>query len=407
MTYLAQIPSRRQLLASAGAAAAAMAASRLSLGQQAARPRVEPPALPEVEKADRPMNILILGGTGFIGPFEVQHARARGHKVTIANRGRSRPEMYEGIDIEHIEYDRDQEPTALIEAAKSGRKWDAVIDNVGYTPTQTAAAAGALKDAVNQYIFISSVSVYKMGAEGASEDSPKETVTDEQAESATMQDVGRWYGALKHRCELKAAESMGAERTTAVRPGLIVGPWDYSDRFTYWPARVMLEDRCGGEMLVPGSEEEPMPIQVIDVRDLAAFLVTLVESGATGDYNAVGPTEKLEDVVEAAKAHAKVNTRFVYVPTAFLAENQVGFFAELPAVIPPTGETAGFARTNIDRALAAGLDPRPISETTQATIDWWKTLPQERRDRLWSERSPAMKEQREQALLDKWKQQQA
>src|SRR5690606_170248 len=120
----AQIPSRRQLLASAGAAAAAMAASRLSLSQPAARPRVEPPALPDVEKADRPMNILILGGTGFIGPFEVQHARARGHKLTIANRGRSRPEMYEGLDIEHIEYDRDQEPTALIEAVKEGRKWD-------------------------------------------------------------------------------------------------------------------------------------------------------------------------------------------------------------------------------------------------------------------------------------------
>jgi 2'-hydroxyisoflavone reductase len=357
--------------------------------------------MPTIERAERPLSILILGGTGFIGPQEVQYARARGHKVTIANRGRSRPEMFDGMDVEHIEYDRDQEPTAIKEAIAGGQKWDCVIDNVGYLPSQTQAAAEAVKDAAGQYIFISSVSVYQPRGVAPKEDSPVEQMPDDVAATATMQQVGQYYGALKARCE-QTAEKIMPGRVTVVRPGLIVGPGDPTDRFTYWPARVLMEDRCGGKMLVAGTREEPAAVQVIDVRDLAMFLMTLAENKTMGQFNAVGPTEKLTSVVDAAKAHSGASTEFVFVPMKFLVENEVGFWSELPMVVPNEGESAGFAETSTERAFAAGLKPRPIAETTEATVDWWKSLPEERRARIWSERSTVIKEAREQELLDKW-----
>jgi 2'-hydroxyisoflavone reductase len=155
-------------------------------------------------------------------------------------------------------------------------------------------------------------------------------------------------------------------------------------------------------MLVAGTREEPAAVQVIDVRDLAMFLMTLAENKTMGKFNAVGPTETLTNVVDAAKEHAGVSTEFVFVPMKFLIDNEVGFWQELPMVVPAEGETAGFAQTSTERAFAAGLDPRPIEETTQATVDWWKSLPQQRRELIWSERSPVLKEQKEQALLDKW-----
>ena len=407
--------SRRQVLTAAGAAVAVAALGRLAAAQQAtqpaSRPRAVPPEMPRVGKAARPLNLLILGGTGFIGPFEVQHARARGHTVTIANRGRTRPEIFEGLDVEHLELDREQEPTALREAVAAGRKWDAVIDNSGYIPGQITAAAEAVKDAARQYLFVSTLSVFKQTGEGADEDAPKDEVPDEQVAGITtvreMMAVegGRLYGPMKYRSEL-AAEAAMPGRATIVRPGLIVGPGDPTDRFTYWPARVMMEDRCGGKMLVPGSHEVPAEVQVIDVRDLAAFIVKLVEDNTTGRFNVVGPTERLTTVVEAAKQHAGTRTEFVSVPFDFLERENVAFWAELPMVVPPTGETAGFNRTVNGAALAAGLDPRPIEETTRATIDWWKTLPPQRRGLIESERSPAMKADREQALLEKWAAQQ-
>ena len=212
--------SRRQILAAAGASAASLAVAGLARGQQqpTTRPKAVPPEMPKIEKASKPLNILILGGTGFIGPHEVQFARARGHKVTIANRGRSRPEMFESMDVEHIEYDRDQEPTAIKEAVAAGRKWDCVIDNVGYVPSQTTAAANAVKEGAGQYIFISSVSVYKQSGEGPKEDSPLEEMPDDVAATATMQQVGQYYGALKARCEQAAEEVMPGRVTVVRRP---------------------------------------------------------------------------------------------------------------------------------------------------------------------------------------------
>jgi 2'-hydroxyisoflavone reductase len=231
-------------------------------------------------------------------------------------------------------------------------------------------------------------------------------MTQEQADNATMQDVGRFYGALKVKCE-ETAERLLPGRVSRVRPGYIVGWGDPTDRFTYWPARVLMEDRCGGKMLVPGTKEAPAPIQVIDVRDLAAFLVMIGEDENVGTYNLVGPTETLPKVLEAAKDYSKAKTQFVYVPFDFLVKNEVRVGAETPIIVPPESEYAGFARTSNGAAVAAGLKPRPIEETTRATIDWWRTLPEQRRAAIEGERSQALKPQREQELLEKWAQTQS
>ena len=398
-------PTRRQVLAAAAGTAATLAAAKLGSAQPATqpatRPRAVPPEMPAVGKASKPIRILILGGTGFIGPHQVQYARARGHKVTIANRGRSRPEMFEGMDVEHLEYDRDQDPAALREAVAAGQKWDLVIDNVGYLPKHTQAACEALEGACGHYAFVSSISVYENRGEGPTEDSPLQQMTDEEAAGATMQDVGKWYGALKVKCEQTAARLMPG-RASLVRPGFIVGWGDPTDRFTYWPARVLMEERCGGRMIVPGTREEPAPIQVIDVRDLAQFIVMIGEEDKVGTYNLVGPPEQLPKVVDAAKRHSGAKTEFAFVPMQFLMDNNVAMGAEMPIIIPPQGDYAGFSKTSNAAAVAAGLKPRPIEETTAATIDWWKTLTPQRRALIESERSPAMKPAKEQALLDKW-----
>lgn len=403
--------SRRRFLAAAGATAATFAVASFARGQgqpPAHRPRATPPEMPNVSPADQKLSILVLGGTGFIGPFEVQHARARGHKLTIANRGKTRPEIFEGLDVEHIEYDRDAaEPAGLKQAVAGGRKWDVVIDNIGYLPRHVETPLNALKGAIGQYIFISSISVYEpLTKAGADEDWPTLKMTDEEADGATMADMGKWYGHLKRRCEMAVEQAMG-DGATIVRPGLISGPTDPTDRFTYWPVRVTLEDRCGGKMLVAGTEEHPAPIQIIDVRDLGAFIITLAENRTPGQFNAIAPTEDLKKTVEAAKAHSGAKTEFVYVPMSFLAQNQVQFWAQLPAIVPDEPDSAGFSAVSGQRSTAAGLKTRPMAETVAATLDWWKTLPEDRRARLENppERSPVMKEPRESELLAKWQDQ--
>lgn len=405
--------SRRRFLAAAGTAAASLAVAQVSRGQgqqppqPATRPRAVPPEMPNVPTADKKLNILILGGTGFIGPFEVQHARARGHAVTIANRGKTRPEIFEGLDVEHIEHDRDAEPAGLKQAVTDGRKWDVVIDNIGYLPAHVERPLAALKGAIGQYIFVSSISVYEpMTQRNADEDWPVTKMTDEEAAGATMQDMGKWYGPLKRRCEMAVEQAMG-DGATIVRPGLISGPGDPTDRFSYWPVRTTLEDRCGGKMLVAGTEQKPAEVQIIDVRDLAAFIITLGEKRTAGQFNAIAPTEDLKKAVEAAKQHSGASTKFVYVPMQFLTDNQVQFWSQLPAIVPDTAEYVGFSSVSGARSTAAGLKTRPIAETAAATLDWWKTLPEDRRARIENppERSPLMKEAREAELLAKWEQQ--
>ena len=226
--------------------------------------------------------VLILGGTGFLGPATVEAALARGHQLTLFNRGRTRPGLFP--DLEKLTGDRDPRKGEGLKAL-AGRQWDAAIDNSGYYPRMVGASAKLLAGAVKQYIFISSISVYAQDSEeGADETARVATIP-----NPAIEEMGpNWenFGALKALCERAAEEAMPG-RVTVVRPGYIVGPDDPSGRFTYWPVRV---DRRG-EILAPGEPADP--VQFIDVRDLGAWLVQVVEDGTTGVFNATGPEKRL------------------------------------------------------------------------------------------------------------------
>ncbi|HYG69011.1 MAG TPA: NAD-dependent epimerase/dehydratase family protein, partial [Anaeromyxobacteraceae bacterium] len=239
-------------------------------------------------RAAKGKRILILGGTGFLGPALVELARPRGHVLTLFNRGKTRPQLFP--DVEKLQGDRDGKLDAL-----AGREWDAVIDNSGYVPRHVKLSAELLAPRVKRYLFVSSISVYRDDVPpGSDEDAPLQTIADPANE-----DVRANYGALKALCE-QAAEAAMPGRTAVVRPGLIVGPGDPTDRFTYWPVRL---DR-GGEVVAPGDGADPT--QVIDVRDFAAFMLGLVEGEDTGTYNAVGPTppRPMKDFVESIRKGA-------------------------------------------------------------------------------------------------------
>lgn len=325
--------------------------------------------------------ILILGGTGFLGPAIMDAALARGHHVTLFNRGRTEDvkdmTLPEGVEV--IYGNRDPEKTADdwkpeeerdpaspkgLEGLK-GKKWDAVIDTSGYYPRIVKASAELLAPNVEQYIFISSVSVYATNdAPGADETAPVGTIPDPTVETMGAQFEN--YGPLKALCE-QAAEAAMPGRVANVRPGLIVGPNDPTDRWTYWPVRVAR----GGEVLAPGTPEDR--VQIIDVRDLAEWLVHLAETNTTGVFNATGPQGGMPmgEMLEACKRGTGSDAAFTWVPAAFLAEHRVSPWQDMPAWVPPEGDSAGFGSRDVSRAIAAGLKFRPVEETARDTAAWW------------------------------------
>ena len=304
--------------------------------------------------------ILILGGTGFLGPATVEAALARGHKLTLFNRGRTRPNLFP--DVEKLQGDRDPQKDGGLKSLE-GRKWDAVIDNSGYFPRTVGASARLLAPNADRYIFISTASVYAEDrTEGADETAKVATMPD-----PTSEDMGKdfqYYGALKALCE-KAAEEAMPGRVTVVRPGFIVGPDDSSGRFTYWPVRA---DR-GGEILAPGAPGDP--VQFIDVRDLGAWLVRLVEGKTTGVFNAMGPEKRLGmgEFLESCCRAGKAESKLTWVTPEFVEEQKI----QLPIWVPYSGETRGFHTRTAARALKAGLRPRPHFETVRDTLAWYKT----------------------------------
>ncbi len=332
--------------------------------------------------------ILILGGTGFLGPALVELARPRGHTLTLFNRGKTRPGLFP--DVETLLGDRDGNLKAL-----EGRKWDAVIDTSGYVPRVVGASAGLLAPNVEHYIFVSTISVYADTSRyGIDEDSPLATVQDEKTE-----DVSQHYGALKALSE-KAAETAMPGRVATVRPGLIVGPGDSTDRFTYWPVRVAR----GGEVLAPGDGEDP--VQFIDVRDLAAFILGLVERRDTGTFNATGPAEPLpmRAMLEACKTANGGDARFTWVDSDWLVEQQkVMPWSHMPVWIPRSGEAKGMGRVSNARAMMLGLTFRPTVDTARDTLAWFKTLPPERQAKMRAGIPP----EREAEVLAAWHQRQA
>lgn len=376
-------------MAAGAGAALAMAGSAM------AKPASGPAASPAPSPANRKgLKILILGGTGFLGPAVVDAAKASGYKLTLFNRGRTEKRIGVIEDVEKLNGNRDpklraddndpESPLGLseIEAAiKGGAKWDAVVDTSGYVPRIVKASAELLAPAAQQYVFVSTISVY------ANNDRPNE---DETAAIATTdtpesEEVQQLYGQLKALCE-QAAEAAMPGKTTNIRPGFIVGPGDPTDRFTYWPVRaakgagVSQVSEWGSEMLVPGTEEEP--IQFVDVRDLAKFIIHCIEQRHVGAYNVTGPQSGLPvgDFVKACReAGGKDAPTPVWVPWDFIQE--VEGPVDTTIVIPGSGETGGFHRRNVGKALAAGLTLRPAVETCKDTIAWW---PKEvaRRDRV-------------------------
>jgi 2'-hydroxyisoflavone reductase len=365
--------TRRQFVQMSAAAGAAMAFGGVPAAAASGRARA-----PRRGAAKR---ILILGGTGFLGPATVEAALARGHSVTIFNRGRTEKRKPLEIDnIERLYGNRDpnlpaddskdaegnpadpDSPRGL--AQLGGKKWDVVIDNSGYYPRMVKASAELLAPNVGRYIFISSISAYARNDQpGSDETAAAATLADPAVE--TMGEQFQNYGGLKALCE-QAAEAAMPGRVANVRPGYIVGPGDPTDRFTYWPVRV----NEGGEVLAPGTPVDP--VQIIDVRDLAEWLVKLAEDGTTGLFNACGPAEKLEwgRTLEACVAAASKPATLTWVDSAFLDEQfQPG--EGLPIWIAPSGEFAGFHQWSNARAVAAGLAFRPVEVTVKDTLAWW------------------------------------
>jgi 2'-hydroxyisoflavone reductase len=306
------------------------------------------------------MNLLILGGTRFLGRHLVDSALKRGHSLTLFNRGQSNPLVYP--DLETIRGDRETDLNRL-----AGRKWDAVIDTCGYVPRLVQLSAQALRASVGSYVFISSISAYagfsKIGLE---ESDPLGKLTDETVEEIT----GETYGPLKALCE-QAAEQVFPGRALIIRPGLIVGPYDPTDRFTYWPVRVAR----GGEVLAP--EKPELPVQIIDGRDLAEFTIKLIEQKTAGIFNVTGPDDELTfgAMLETCKQVSDSQASFKWASVEFLAKNNVEAWSDLPVWVPDTSEDAGFSRVNVSKAIAAGLTFRPLADTVRDTLDWAKTRP--------------------------------
>jgi len=342
-------------------------------------------------KAPKPLRILILGGTGFLGPHCTESAIARGHSVTHFNSGRTE-ELRKGAGrpsavpagVETLYGNRDPNKTAddrktegKANAPKDpnspkglsqleGKKWDAVIDTSGFFPRMVKASAELLAPAVKQYIFISTISVYKDTSAPFDETAPLQTLQD-----PTTEEMGKDfanYGGGKALCE-KAAETAMPGRVTNIRPGFIVGPRDTSGRYIYWPVRATM----GGKMIVPGNPADP--IQLIDVRDLADWIIHCIESNVVGVYNATGPEKELsmKSFVEGVRKGVGSEVAFTWVANDFL--DSKGIHDQFPLYAPPTGETAGFHRANVSRAVAKGLKFRPVSDTAKATLDWYKSLP--------------------------------
>ncbi len=323
--------------------------------------------------------LLILGGTAFLGPEIVAAAKQRGWTITLFNRGKTHPEFFP--ELEKLRGDRKNDLKSL-----EGRDWDYCVDTSGYVPRHVRDSATLLRDHVKQYVFISTISVYgeSVPKVGTDENDPTGALP-EGTDPTTEAVSGATYGPLKALCEKAAEESMPG-RVTNIRPGLIVGPTDPTDRFTYWPVRVAK----GGDVLCPGTPSDP--VQVIDVRDLAEWTVQCLERGLVGVYNATGPEGGMPigQMLEACKRAAgpSCDAKFLWGDAKFLEEQKVGPWQDMPTWVPPDGEMAGFSRIAVAKAIAAGLKFRPIEDTARDTLAWWKTLPAERQAKLKAGISP-------------------
>jgi 2'-hydroxyisoflavone reductase len=397
---IVQAPQRRAVLAGGASLAAGaalwpgLAAGQGGAGGPSAGPTVGSATAPgtaarPASAAPRPLHILILGGTGFTGPHQVRYALARGHKVTLFNRGR-RPKEWPA-SVEELTGDRDTRDYAALK----GRRFDVCIDNPTSVPFWVRDAAAVLAGQVGHYVFISTISVYADdSAAHQDETAPRAAYTgpDAMAETnASLRQNMALYGPLKAASEDEARRRFPGI-TTVIRPGLIVGPGDETDRFTYWPLRL----QRGGRVLVPPLAD---PVKFIDARDLAEWTIRMAEQRSFGDFNAFGPAGELSMGAMLREIDGVTGGRATLVEATprFLEDNRVQPWSDLPVWVPGQGETAGMHRRSNARAVAAGLTFRPVARTTADLLAWWATLDEKRR----ATPRAGMKPEREAELLAK------
>lgn len=316
------------------------------------------------------MDLLVIGGSRFLGRHLVEAALARDDRVTVFNRGQSAPAP---AGVTALQGDRQGDLSVL----DTGR-WDAVVDNCGYLPRDVARMAATLAGRADRYVFVSSVSAYASAALPTPEDAPLGTIDD--PDTAVVD--GSSYGPLKALCEAAATQAFGASRTILVRPGLIVGPHDPTGRFTWWPARLARAAADGQPVLAPGTPQRPL--QFIDVRDLANWLLRLVDAGVAGAFNAVAPPgfTTCGGLLQACADAVGLTPMLAWVSDAHLLAQGVQPWMDLPLWLPAEGPDAAGHAAFMDvptaRAQASGLVCRPLADTVRDTLAWWRALPAER-----------------------------
>jgi 2'-hydroxyisoflavone reductase len=320
------------------------------------------------------VKFLFLGGTNFLGRATVEAALERGHEVTIFSRGQTNPELFPEAD--KLRGDRTVDPIPV-------GSWDAVVDMPGYVPQVVRRSAEALADTVERYLFVSSISVYADFATGPSEESPRAELAQGQPHDELLADYSN-YGALKALSEDVVTDLYG-DRALLIRPGLIVGPYDHTGRFTYWPHRIAR----GGEFVVPAPAETQ--VQFVDARDLGAWLLDLLERGASGAFNATRPGVQWGELVEASLRVTGSDARPVWIDGEWLGEQGVGQWMELPMWLQD-GDIVGMNQADVTRALGAGLTFRPLEETIRGALEQAELV-----------EGAGMKPDRERELIEAWR----
>jgi 2'-hydroxyisoflavone reductase len=339
------------------------------------------------------LNILILGGTSFLGPHQVAYALSRGHKVSTFTRGKTKPSVHAKLfeQVEQLVGDRENNLKAL-----ENRKWDVVIDNSGRKVEWTKATANLLKDNVGMYIYTSSTGVYYPYLTGNITEDTKLVLTMPEGLSENEK-YEQEYGVMKANSELAAINAFGKERTIVVRPTYMIGPADKTDRFIHWPIRLAK----GGDILVPGKTEDV--VQYADVRDIAEWFIRLAENKSYGTYNGVGPksSQNMQEFIKEAAQTFDVESAFVMVDDYdFLEKNKI--YYAVPWIMG--GEKYyGTARVSNSKAIAAGLTFRPLKDTVKDTYDWWNSdaIKEERRQKYETNTNTLLSKEKE--MLKNWK----
>ena len=377
--------TRRDFLKTSALASGALALGHPPLSAFGASPV-------EVQRAATPLRILILGGTGFIGPHQVRYAVSRGHRVTLFNRGRTNPGLFKDLDgLDERLGDRAPNP-GNYDALTTG-EWDVVIDNPTTRPRWVREAAAAVKGRAGHYVFISTISVYaKNDSPGADEAAALATTTTPDVEDGPA--FPPLYGPLKALAEREAQQAFPG-RATIIRPGLIVGVGDPSDRFTYWPVRIAR----GGHVLAPPAND---PVQLIDARDLGEWVIRCCERKVYGVFNVTGPAARftVQQMLEGTRAALDAKATFTHATSAFLAAQQppVQGWSDLPVWISPQGDTAGFTQRSIAKALGQGLTFRPFADTVKETMAFYQQQTEERKAQL----RAGLSAEREAQVLAAW-----